>query len=453
MIQSPRPESDTGIGFHYYPDDVHYREADLRAWLPELDSLRATWLTLRSTPARSVPEGFVRGLVEAGVEPIIHIRPKYVAPQALSELEPLLQAYARWGVRYVACFDRPNERAMWPAGEFERAKLVERFLDLWIPVATAAQRQGLVPVFPPLKQGGTYWDTSFLQAALAGLQRRRQTALLDELVLGCYAFAGVEAPEYGAGGPAAWPQSQPYHTPLGSQDQRGFRSFEWYAAVAASELGAPRPILMIAGGARLGDSDPQTGEIVADDWHATCNAQIAQMMLDGSLHEALLNVNYWLIAAENGDPAALAAWFRPDGTTASAVGEVKKLGRKHRAAAKGVLTSAPISPKTLRHYLLLPRYNGVASAWHWNLVGDIVQTYQPTCGFSPVEARHARFVTLIGDERGIGKDIEEQLLRAGCRVERIANADPVQAHAALEAEAARIGGSDTHTLNHSQGRQ
>ena len=27
------------IGFHYFPDTAHYRESDLRAWVPELQAL------------------------------------------------------------------------------------------------------------------------------------------------------------------------------------------------------------------------------------------------------------------------------------------------------------------------------------------------------------------------------------------------------------------------------
>ena len=63
----------TTIGFHYFPDETHYRQADLQAWLPELVALEARWVTLIGSLTRAVPEPFIRGLIDAGIEPIIHI--------------------------------------------------------------------------------------------------------------------------------------------------------------------------------------------------------------------------------------------------------------------------------------------------------------------------------------------------------------------------------------------
>src|SRR5689334_20462084 len=95
----------TTLGFHYFPDEAHYRKADLQAWLPELVALEAKWLTLIGSLTRAVPEAFVKGLLDAGIEPIIHIPavptkrdPKGVTVTTLSGL---FKTYARWGVRYV----------------------------------------------------------------------------------------------------------------------------------------------------------------------------------------------------------------------------------------------------------------------------------------------------------------------------------------------------------------
>ncbi|MDP6584344.1 MAG: hypothetical protein QF535_06785, partial [Anaerolineales bacterium] len=63
----------TGIGFHYYPDELHYRSTDLDYWLPKLQNLGASWLTLVSSTNRSIPETFLSPLVQSGIEPIIHI--------------------------------------------------------------------------------------------------------------------------------------------------------------------------------------------------------------------------------------------------------------------------------------------------------------------------------------------------------------------------------------------
>ena len=438
--------SNSGIGFHYYPDDLHYREVDLNAWLPEFIAMRVSWLTLRSRPERGIPEAFIKGILDAGIEPIIHIRPNKIQRLDLNALDGQFNAYARWGVRFVVVFDRPNEREAWPATQFGRVDLVERFLDIWLPIAELAQQSGVACVLPPLEQGGTYWDTSFITGVIKGLQRRGKQALLNELIIGCYSFAGLQKHDYGAGGPAVWRESKPYQTPATSQDQLGFRSFEWYAAALEAALGAQHPILMLAGGARLGEMDPTTGQVVDVSWHASTNLTIAREYLAGNYPDYLLNVNFWLLAAEPNHPHAQAAWFQADGAVVRAVSELKTFSRRRRQTrsekrSKGIGTGAV---KVLQHYLLLPRYEGVASGWHWNLVGDIVRTYQPTCGFSPEEARHARHVTLIGDERGISQSVEEQLIQAGCKVERISSDDPVVAHKEITSASHEI---STHTEN------
>ncbi len=271
MFQIPLPEFNTGLGFHYFPDDAHYRATDLQTWLPELKSLGASWLTLIGSPARAIPESFLRPIVEAGIEPIIHLPVTPAQAVDLDALRVLYEAYARWGAHYVVLYDRPNTRAAWQADEWGREGLIDRFLDLLLPPLQFAQASCLTPVIPPLKQIGDYWDTSFLDKALALLKQRGQDHLLKELVFGFYGFTGNRPLEWGAGGPARWPDSRPYNTPPGSQNQGGFRAFEWYADVIKSHLGEARPLLMLAGGALPG----------ADaDGHAYCNSTIAKAMLE-----------------------------------------------------------------------------------------------------------------------------------------------------------------------------
>jgi hypothetical protein len=70
------------IGFYYFPDDLHYTQADLRAWLPILKQLRANWVTLQAGHDRAIPEEFLRSLIEARIQPIIHI------PARVGEINP-----------------------------------------------------------------------------------------------------------------------------------------------------------------------------------------------------------------------------------------------------------------------------------------------------------------------------------------------------------------------------
>lgn len=430
MFNIPLPEFNTGIGFHYFPDEAHYRTKDVQAWLPELKALGASWLTVIGSPERAIPESFLRPVIEAGIEPIIHMPVTPIRSLDEEALTTLYRSYARWGVHYVVLFDQPNRRDSWAADHWGREALADRFLDLLLPGLQLAQRHGLAPVFPPLTQGGDYWDTSFLDAAINLLQKRGQTQLLKELVFAVYGFAFNRPVEWGAGGAARWTSSRPYITPPGSQDQRGFRSFEWYAEVIRARLGDPRPLIMLAGGAKLGDSDEPTLPQVDPLRHALCNMAIARAVRDRTLPTYLTNVSFWLLAAEDDGPHAAAAWYRGDGSTLAVVGELKKqaaaavqavAAQERRRSPQPVLL--PNGHKPIYHYVLLPTFEWGVSDWHWSAALDYVRKFQPACGFSVAEAQAAKFVTIVGNEQGISAAAEDALRAAGCAVERVQGRD------------------------------
>lgn len=314
----PNPDR---IGFHYYPDVCHYRQADLETWLPRLAELGAAWLTLFAPAERAIPESFIRGLVSAGVQPLLHfcLRPGQPAP--LETLRLLLGAYARWGVRQVTFYDRPNARESWAASAWAQSCLVERFLDGFIPLALAAREHGLAVITPPLEPGGDYWDLAFLRTMLRSLQRRNCGALLEDLALGAYAWINDRPLDWGAGGPGRWTGARPYHTPAGEQDQLGFRIFDWYLAVSQEELGFRPPVFLLRAGQRLpaGAAPDQAG--AARIHHARQNLAAARWIAGGPAGQPgddpcppeVQACNFWLLAAEPGHPQAAQGWFLPSG--------------------------------------------------------------------------------------------------------------------------------------------
>src|SRR3990172_5794501 len=289
------------IGYHYYPDAEHYTARDLETWLPVLKTLGAHWLTLRATPSRAILEALVRGLKQAGIEPVIHISAP-IGAHSPEELTSILPSYARWGVRYVVVFDRPNMQLQ--------------------------RGVGLRPVPPPLEPGGDYWDTAFLEAALGSIARRGSRGLLDEVTLSLYAWTGDRALDWGAGGPAAWPETKPYYTPEGSQDQRGFRIFDWYSAISQKAVERVLPMLVLAGGATEGASRAKLGP----SRHVDVNISIARAFESDDLPNDILNFNYFLLAADENSPEARAAWFPANRSPRPVVGAMQDY--LHRAAKR-----------------------------------------------------------------------------------------------------------------------
>ncbi len=277
------------LGIYYFADTLHYRQEDLRQWLPILKALGLPWLILHTTARSSIPESFVRTMVENDIQPTIHFQPSLAAAPSIQEFSLLFKLYTQWGVKHVILFDRPNLRQSWPAAEWVRANPVERFLDIFIPRAEAALQAGLTPVFPPLQPGGDYWDTVFLRAALNGLHSRGHDPLAQRLALSAYALDHQDEPTWGQGGPECWPDSRPYQVTPGSQDQRGFHIAAWYLAAAEVALGYRPPILLL---------------------QVNAPTYISQQ---AALPPEVLACSFWLLAANPEAPWYTHSWFTPAG--------------------------------------------------------------------------------------------------------------------------------------------
>jgi hypothetical protein len=449
MMILPLPPNNSRLGFNYFPDTLHYRETDLQTWLPELKALGASWLVLETPSDRAIPEAFILGLVANGVEPVLHFRMRVDLPPTLNEMKLLFQTYARWGVHYVVLFDRPNSRESWSSTAWVQNNLVERFLDCFLPLAEAAVQAGLIPVFPPLEPGGDYWDTAFLRAALQGIQRRGSAGLFPKLVLGAYAWTSGRSLNWGAGGPERWPGARPYFTPSNSEDQLGFRIFDWYLTIARAALSVETKVLIIAGGARL-DEPTQLPKAENESQHAELNLKIASLMTGitptGVLDEVqkaaldpvpddVLACSFWLLSAAADSPFVPQAWFKPGGETLPAAGAFRQWFSNRQLtgwmpADRTAPTVVPLpkttiksscqgSGKPISHYLLLPLYEWGISDWHLEVIKPFIKKHLPTIGFSIEEAKHASKVTVVGGPSSFPPSVLEELILAGCSIQQI----------------------------------
>jgi hypothetical protein len=410
------------IGIHYFPDTVHYREADLQTWLPELASLGISWLVLEADAERAIPEPFISGLLANKIQPVLRFRLPLDQVPALGEIQTLLSVYAKWGVQYVSFFDRPNDRSAWPAASWAQQDLVERFLDRFVPVTELAIQSGLTPLFPALEPGGSYWDTAFLRSALLSLARRKQERILASLAFSAYAWTFNRPLDWGAGGPESWQRSRPYYTPEGSQDQRGFHISDWYSAIIRSILHEPRPIFLFQAGHPgphpATDAKPQPGGIAQTYLEIARLLSNEQVIVNDVTSEPLTPITndvvcaaFWLLGSGSGSPNEDDSWYTSEGKPRPAAENI----RTWRARAKIAL----LGPNRIRHYLLLPAYEWGIDEVHLQAIRPFLRKYRPAVGFSIDEAVLADSVTVIGDETAYAEEALNRLRQAGCRVERI----------------------------------
>lgn len=425
------------IGFHYFPDTFHYRETDLNAWLPELKALGASWLTLVAPADRAIPEVFIKGLIDAGIEPILHFHLSLKTPPKLTDLTVLFDVYASWGVKYAVLFNRPNCHEEWTNNNWAQQNLVLRFLDFFVPLSEAVCRAGMTPVFPPLEPGGDFWDTTFLRSALQGLLDQSRQGLLDKLALGAYAWAHSLSLNWGAGGPERWAGAFPYSTPEGEENQMGFRIFDWYTTICEAVLGKKLPVLLLATGSHPGRTENSKSSPMTEGEHALRNLQIAGLLAGEEIRDGetklkpipdhVLAGNFWLLAANPKSLEADAAWYQAEGRASPAVEYLKERARskpkqqtvKTKGLDEGTNQNTCQRDKPVKHYLLLPTYEWGVANWHLEVIRPFIQKHMPTIGFSIEEAATAGKVTIVGGEQAFPSTEIQKLKAAGCIVEQI----------------------------------
>lgn len=435
-----QPFIQTGrLGFHYFPDTLHYTERDLQQWLPVLLDLGTSWLVIRSDTARAIPESFITTLKQSGINPFIQFDMPLGRMPATEEISPLISAYIRWGATHIQFYDRPNIRSSWSNGGWTQQDLVERFLDRFLPLANQVVEENAVPVMPALEPGGNYWDTAFLRAALQSIERRGQTAVLDKLALSAYAWTHRRPLDWGAGGPEYWPDTRPYFTPASSQDHIGFRIYQWYLRISEAVLQRPCPIFLMQAGLPAHPDKVKPEELTSEEHTAVVkelytwatgkeleSAKNAEELPppDLDLPTEVEGCSFWLLSASRNDPYRSQSWFHS--------------GNPNLPIAQSITSSFPppaaeefVNPTIsnekvfkriqhpISHYILLA--NGQHGGWEKQLARMLpfINKNHPTVGFSVEEAALASRVTIIGKSPFITADIIARLTKSGCNVEQI----------------------------------
>ncbi len=422
----------SNAGVHYFPDTLHYRVEDLNKWLPELKKLRISSIVLKSPSDRAIPEFFLKALLQEKISPIIEFNLPLTKKVNSQDLRVIVKAYARWGVKYVILFDRPNEKENWKSASWVQNDLVDRFLDQFIPLARLVVEEKLTCVFPPLEPGGSYWDTAFLRGCFNNLQRRNQTEIIQNMVLSAYAHQNGRDMNWGLGGPEQWPETRPYITPQNSQDQRGFRIYEWYQAIAKAVFQREFPIILLQVGLNHSPQlDKITHESQKQNWDFQCEIINLIKYSNNPTDETpdgveiipsnVNSVNFWLLSEETQKDKKSFAWYQ-NGLGISPCIQLLQAGGAATPLPKSFNASSfatTDSRHPIRHYVLLPVFESGVSDWHLAVAQPFVIKHQATLGFSLNEARFAARVTVVANPKTISEECLNDLRKSGSIVERI----------------------------------
>ncbi|MFB0546130.1 MAG: hypothetical protein ACETWB_04405, partial [Anaerolineae bacterium] len=302
-LEYPRPQGDTGIGFHWFPDIYHYHQSDFDRFVPKLKAMGASWLKLLSEPDKPIPEAFIKGLIEKGIEPIIRVYTLFIEPIDQDTLRELCRAYARLGAHYIHVYNEPNQMSEWP--EWDPLAMVDRYMDLLIPcLETMYAVDGIIPTLPPPSPGGNYRDTELLKETLEIINLRGVSYLYEKLAVCIHNYAANKPLDWGKGGAATWPCAQPYYTPPGCQDSNGFRMFEWYDEIIRERVGHSLPLLSSENGVHLGNREEPHYPAIDEELHAQRSVEMCRLVMDNEVPYYYFNNAFWVVSTDERNPWA-----------------------------------------------------------------------------------------------------------------------------------------------------
>lgn len=410
------------IGFHYFQDTNHYTNRDLSTCLTQMNLVSAKWLLLRSDPTRAIPETFLSGLISAGITPVIHMHLSLPNTPGAGDLKSILEAYARWGIKYIILFDEPNSMDSWTASGWSQQSLVERFIDRFLPLALVVAQLGMTPIFPPLQPGGNYWDLTFFKQSLQSLQRRGYSSLIHQLALSAYTYTFNHELDWGHGGPDKWTRAKPYKLAQNEQDQRGFYHFEWIQSITKKITGLELPLFL------LGAGNKSKTEGFSPEIHAEISQNILER-LNGipekkQIPDYVKSCCFYLLSAEPDTENVSQAWFKGNEEVLPIVRMIAPETTDHSAPSilKEASSQTKVPPSDshpINHYLLLPVYEWGVADFHLEATKEYIRKFKPTVGFSIEEAFLAKKVTAFGGEQTFPEETLARLIENGCEVERI----------------------------------
>jgi hypothetical protein len=242
----PRPDGDNGRGLDWVPTTKQSNDV-IDKFVADAKAMGVKWVTFLNNGANIGDNDYlVNKLVSAGIEPIMRIWTPTLQPLQ-GDVQAMVQHYAAMGVHYFQPFNEPNLNYENPDGKVS----VDRYLDNWIPAAKAIIAGGGLPGFGSMAPGGDYDDQQFLKDALAGLQARGETGLLDK----------------------GWISMHNYTWNHPIQDRGngdGFFKFRAYHQIVSGALGRDLPIIGTEGGTFVGEQEdpnmPAVTQQMATDW-------------------------------------------------------------------------------------------------------------------------------------------------------------------------------------------
>jgi len=413
------------LGFHYFPDADHYGQKNIKQWLPIFQRMKIGWLVLRSPLTYAIPEDFIRPLVEAGIKLIVDFQQPLTQDPDWSAIEVLLSAYGKWGISYSLLDRNANLRNSWGSSRWGNPDLIKVYADQFLKFSGLALDNAIHPVLGPLVPGGDYWDSAFLKILLSEIGESASAIIRNNFALSTYGWTYNRPLDWGAGGPAAWPAARAYQNPSAeSQNQQGFRSYEWVDAAAHTVFGRSLPVLLLEAGipSSIGDNFMDSPDLSDQmDIVGLINGRNVYSKENPNrllqpFPSYLKSANFFILSSKNPDHELL-CWFQEDGQRLSPAQAF--FVREGLLDMVSLPENPPIFPRmdddahefSYHRYILISQDLVPSAAEILESLHSVIEKDKPMVGFSFEDACQAAAITYITTDSEVNPDLM-QILRS-----------------------------------------
>jgi len=417
-------------GFHYFPDTLHFGDTDIQRWIPILKRLQANWLVVLSSTRRAIPEAFIQAISSEGINLVIDFALTPGDGTVFTEIEPLIHAYGKWGGKYILLDHAPNQKVSWGTREWGNPYLIEIFCERFMKFAEISLDSGILPVFPPLHPGGDYWDVAFLKNCSSYLSGHASSRVINNLSFCAYGWDFGKPLDWGAGGPSSWPQAKAYRPDGNSENQLGFRAYEWHAAAVESvfsrkfpyhllQIGMPKNINNSVHDRFTPDLPKQDAVMRLLNRENVYDPQEPDKLLS-HIPDDVLSGNFYLLASSN--PLDLSfQWFSAEGEALSPA-QAFSVRRKMVSQPPHAHPSDPAREKhkfQFNRYILISEELRVEAPDILELMQPYLDRYKPMVGYSIHEAAQSAIVVYLTPERESDEEFLRKFLATGNLVKQI----------------------------------
>lgn len=417
------------LGFHYFPDALHYTQKDTNIWLPVLEEMGIGWLILHSPLARAIPEDFIRSFSSKKINLVVDFNHPLDQDVDWDGLATLIRAYGIWGVRY-ALFDRyANMRESWGNSLWGNPALVRDYADRFIHFSQIALDNTIRPILGPLVPGGDYWDMAFLSTSLTRIRDSAPDLVKNNLTLSAFAWDYSRSLDWGAGGPAIWAQAASYkHPDEDNQNQQGFRSYEWVDHAARMVYGRSFPTLLLEAGIPINPAYSDNTPIVPDMGKqlAIYGLLRGQNVFENLSEDRLLAAippqviagNFYVLSSSEEKVSSL-QWFQEDGQRqppAQAIYVREGFLDLPSAQKKTEQEEISVHEFIYRRYVLIAKALQASLDQIFKALEGFMESHKPMVGFSEREAVKAAIITVISPDGTLEQQILEKLKKNGSLV-------------------------------------